>query len=146
MVLKCKNISELVVYSLTDESNESEDFIFGKVPMFQGQEIAAITGVIIKGAYKIITAYGIRHTIKRHGNNLEEEKRGQIGVTPKDFDYIHTILINPDRVEKGNDGSRGKQALKLLKKISGKEYIVVMSVIKSRGDILLEFDTMYIKK
>ena len=55
-------------------------------------------------------------------------------------------MINPDRVEKGNDGNRGKQALKFFKKISGNEYIVVMSVIKSKGDILLEFDTMYIKK
>jgi hypothetical protein len=69
-------ITELVSFAKTDNTNTHRELNLGKVPNFQAQSIAALTGVSINGAIKIISAYGIIHAIKRHGNHNEEQERG----------------------------------------------------------------------
>jgi valyl-tRNA synthetase len=139
-------ISELVSFAKSDTTNTHHELNLGKVPNFQAQAITALTGVSINGATKVISAYGIIHAIKRHGNHNEEQERGQIGITDNDFELIISILNSPDEVVRGKDGSRGKKALIFSKKIKACFYYVVMSVFSSKKGTILNFETMYIKK
>lgn len=89
---------------------------------------------------------GITHTIKRHGNDAEESKRGQKGITDADFELIPSILDSPDDVIKGNQTGRGDQALVFTKKIGAFTYHLVMAVKKNNQEISLFFTTMFAKK
>ena len=139
-------ISELVKKSKEADSEDKAEVNFGFVPNFKAQEITAKTGIIVKGALRTLSSYAVNHTIKRHGNDKEEKERGQISVTDKDFDLIPTIINESDDIIKGKDGSRGKQAVLFYKKINGKDYFVVTSIVKNKEGIKMDFDTMYIKK
>jgi hypothetical protein len=119
-------ISELVSFAKEDTTNTHQELSLGKVPNFQAQAIAALTGVSVNGATKVISAYGIIHAIKRHGNHVEEQERGQIGITDNDFEFISGILNAPDNIIRGKDVSRGKKALIFSKKIKSDFYYVVM--------------------
>jgi len=43
-------------------------------------------------------SYGIRHTIKQHGDAATEAKRGQIAVTLSDVAKISLITSKPDDI------------------------------------------------
>ena len=45
-----------------------------------------------------ITSYFENHCIRRHGNTKIEKARGQLPVTPADFDRIPSIVKSPDCV------------------------------------------------
>ena len=109
-------ISELVACSRINSICECEDISFGKVFNSQAVAIAQITGVRLFGVEKTISDYAVRHIIKQHGNDIEERKRGQIGVTDIDFEKIQDIFLNYDEVIKGSI-ERGKQSIVFIKRI-----------------------------
>lgn len=127
-----------MVFARTDANNVDVKVNMGKVPNFQAQQIRADTGLKTNGAVKLITTGGIKHVIKRHAN----DKNNQLGVTDQDFEEVPGILTNPDRVVKGMQNSRGNEALKFVKQIGNKEYHVVMALTRKNELIL---NTMYIK-
>lgn len=138
-------ISDLVIFTKKNPEVTDKQADLGNFPNAKAQQIAANTGVVVRGSKRILTAYGIRHALKGHGCDLEEKKRAQIGVIDSDFDLIPKILNDPDEVIRGFDGNRGKKALK-FRKVIGCEYWVVMSVFSQKGELILEFDTMYKKQ
>lgn len=142
-----KKISDLVDLSKDPVIDDLEEFQFGSVYPFQGQQIAISTGVNIAGARKLINVYGIRHALKRHGNHTLEQLDNQIGLQDSDFNLIPGILSNPDSVQRGTDTNRGNKVLKFIKIINGHTYIVIMTFfLGGRKGPKLEFDTMYIKQ
>lgn len=136
----------LVAYAKANKSSETQSISIGRVSNFKGQEINSKTTVKVNGAEKTISSHAIDHTFKRHGNDTEESKRGQKGVTDKDFEYIPLILNDFDNVQKGTINGMGEQTLVFTKKINGFTYFVVMGVKGKRGINYLNFNTMYIKK
>jgi phage-Barnase-EndoU-ColicinE5/D-RelE like nuclease3 len=138
-------ISELVQFAKHDTTNIDKVVNLGIVPNFNAQEIARIIGLKINGAKILITASGIRHAIKQHGNNKEQMERGQFGILDIDFEMIQNILTNADSIEKGND-KRGKKSILFIKTIKSKKFHIAMSVHTSQEEIKIIFNTMYIKK
>ncbi|HEY4060745.1 MAG TPA: hypothetical protein VGM30_02535 [Puia sp.] len=143
---KPSQIAKLIEYASADTTNTHQEINFGNVPNFQAQEINFKTEIKINGAVKIMSSSGIIHTIKRHGDDKEESKRGQKGITNSDFELIPSILATPDSVNKGIVTGRGDQSLVFVKKINSFEYYVVMAVKKNDANIRLFFTTMYAKK
>lgn len=143
---KLSKIAALVAFARADTTNTYQEINFGTFPNFQAQEINGKTGIKINGAIKHLTSSGIIHTIKRHGNESEESKRGQKGIIDSDFELIPLILSDPDAVSKGIITSRGDQSIVFVKKINFVEYYVAMAVKKSNGGVNLYFTTMYAKK
>lgn len=140
-------ILDFVSASKEDGCDPLLELFLGNVPNFQAMPIIAQCNIDLRGCRKVINAYGINHAIKRHGNDVEEAKNQQIGICDVDFEEIPQILLNPDKLERGKDTSRGNPVLKFYKKIKNKNYIVLMTYLKGgRKGGKLEFDTMYIKK
>jgi hypothetical protein len=75
-----------------------------------------------KEIHKIfITDSDARHIKKRHGQN--EEKKGQINITPADFALIPVILNEYDTVRQTGEDKIGNKKLMFTKKIEGTFYL-----------------------
>jgi hypothetical protein len=93
-------ISTLVEFARTDKTNTLKEINFSSVPNLQAKEIFNKTGVTVKGCFKILSAFSIRHVLNGHGDATKEAALGQIAVTDEDFEFIPEILSNPDSIEK----------------------------------------------
>lgn len=138
-------ISEFVQYARTHPAPEHGEIDFGMIPNFQAQLFSQKTGVNVIGVTKVLSLEGIRHSLKRHGDDAEETKRGQKGVTDLDFEYIPDILRDPGEVRKG-DKVRGQDSLVFVRKIKGFLYHVVARVDKTKEKNAITVVTMYIKR
>jgi len=68
-----------------------------------------------------ITDSDARHIKKHHGQN--EEKRGQIDITPADFALIPVVLNEFDTIEHTGEDKIGNKKLFFTKKIEGTIYV-----------------------
>jgi hypothetical protein len=74
-----------------------------------------------KELHKIfITDSDARHIKKHHGQN--ENKRGQVDITPSDFALIPAVLNEYDTVEHTGQDKIGNKKLLFTKKINGTVY------------------------
>ncbi len=86
------------------------------------ERIKAETGFDLKGFERIIDNYGVRHTMKKHGNAKAEAARGQIAVTIEDFALIPRITSDPDEVFHDGKNKVGRDVLVFCKVIDGIGY------------------------
>lgn len=77
------------------------------------------TGHGLKGFTRVIDNYGVRHTIKQHGNVAKEAKRGQIAVTLEDFGKIGLITASPDDIFADGKNKIGRDVIVFTKVIDG---------------------------
>ena len=85
-----------------------------------------------KDIHKIfITDSDVRHIKRRHGQN--EERRGQINITPADFAFIPVILNEFDTVRQIGKDKKGNKKLEFTKNIKGTFYLV--SIEKGNNQI-----------
>jgi len=95
-----------------------------------------------KNIHKIfITDSDARHIKKHHGQN--EEKRGQVDITPADFALIPVVMNEFDTVENTGEDKLGNKKLFFTKKIDniiyvgsierGNDQIGVITLWKKRG-------------
>ncbi|MCL2809257.1 MAG: hypothetical protein FWD24_04215 [Treponema sp.] len=68
-----------------------------------------------------ITDSDARHIKKHHGQN--EEKRGQIDITPADFALIPVVLNEFDTIDHTGEDKMGNKKLFFTKKIEGTIYV-----------------------
>ncbi len=80
------------------------------------------TGFDLSGFERILDNYGVRHTIKSHGNEVAEAKRGQIAVTLADIERIPAIVSSPDRVFTDGKNKIGRDVIVFTKVIDGIGY------------------------
>lgn len=104
------------------------------------------TGFDLTGYRRVLDNYGVRHTLKKHGNESTEAARGQIAVTLDDFSLIPLITDFPDRVFYDGKNKVGRDALVFVKLVGGvgyrhvaeiregKELVVTDSMRKKKGD------------
>lgn len=86
------------------------------------ERIKAETGFDVEGFERILDNYGVRHTMKKHGNQKAEAARGQIAVTIEDFALIPLITSAPDRVFHDGQNKIGRDVLVFCKVIDGIGY------------------------
>lgn len=102
------------------------------------------TGHDVNGFTRVIDNYGVRHTIKQHGNAAKEAKRGQIAVTLEDFGKIGLITATPDDVFADGKNKIGRDVIVFTKVIDGIGYRHVEEI---RGkNKLVATDSMRKKK
>lgn len=80
------------------------------------------TGLDVRGYTRVIDNYGVRHTIKQHGNEVKEAKRGQIAVTLDDFSKIALITSAPDDIFADGKNKIGRDVIVFVKVIEGIGY------------------------
>jgi hypothetical protein len=80
------------------------------------------TGLNVSGFTRVLDNYGVRHTIKQHGNPANEGRRGQIAVTLDDFEKIVLITSQPDNIFADGKNKIGRDVLVFVKVIDGIGY------------------------
>jgi len=80
------------------------------------------TGLDVHGYTRVIDNYGVRHTMKQHGNEVQEIKRGQIAVTLDDFSKIALITSEPDDIFADGKNKIGRDVIVFVKVIDGIGY------------------------
>jgi phage-Barnase-EndoU-ColicinE5/D-RelE like nuclease3 len=80
------------------------------------------TGLNVAGFTRVLDNYGVRHTLKQHGNQTHEAKRGQIAVTLEDFKKIVLITSRPDNIFADGKNRIGREVLVFVKVIDGIGY------------------------
>lgn len=80
------------------------------------------TGLNVTGFTRVLDNYGVRHTIKQHGNAANEGRRGQIAVALEDFEKIVLITSQPDNIFTDGKNKIGRDVLVFVKVIDGIGY------------------------
>ncbi len=80
------------------------------------------TGLNVTGFTRILDNYGVRHTIKQHGDPIKETRRGQIAVTLEDFGKIGLITTEPDDIFSDGTNKIGRQIIVFVKLMGGIGY------------------------
>lgn len=80
------------------------------------------TGLDVTGFTRVLDNYGVRHTMKQHGNAANEGRRGQIAVTVEDFEKIVLITSHPDNIFADGKNKIGRDVLVFVKVIDGIGY------------------------
>ena len=100
-----------------------------------------LTELLGKEIHKIfITDSDARHIKKHHGQN--EDKRGQVDITPADFALIPVILNEYDTAKQIGEDKIGNKKLEFTKKIEGTFYLVSIE----RGKNQIGVITLWKKK
>ena len=92
----------------------------GKVS--NAQLILEKTGLNVTGFTRVLDNYGVRHTLKQHGNSVKEDRRGQIAVTAEDFAKISSITSAPDNIFADGKNKIGRNVIVFVKLIDGVGY------------------------
>lgn len=129
-----------VIEKAKKNPNERQKLVIGKVSD-KLQEKAKENGFNISGYSHDLDVSGTRHAIKGHSNEKTEEKRGQIGLTDKDFEQIPDIIYNFDNVTFGEEDSKGTPLVKYQKTFQDGTTIYIEE-IRSRQKTLT-IKTMY---
>lgn len=66
--------------------------------------------------------YGVRHTLKKHGDPIAEARRGQIAVTAEDFGLLTTFTDFFDDAWHDRRSKLGREVLVFTKEIDGVGY------------------------
>jgi lipid A disaccharide synthetase len=71
-------------------------------------DAAAMYGLDIKGYQHVMDGSAVRHVLNRHGDEATETSRGQLPISPADFDNILDVIRFPDRIVLGTK-TKGKR-------------------------------------
>lgn len=151
MTLSNQNPDQLgSIYDLTTKVYASkhdgkEKVSLGITPNYVAQSILAQTGLKVHGLNMEIDSQAVVHIIKEHGNNTEQQLRGQAGITPKDYTLIPDILKSPDSVIKGKVIRGGGDSLVYSKCIASRKYFLVMRIQGYPLNPHMTVKTLYIK-
>jgi hypothetical protein len=80
------------------------------------------TGFDLSGYTRSIDNYGVRHTMRQHGDAAVEARRGQIAVTLEDFGLLTTVMDFFDVVWHDGKNKVGRDVLVFAKEIDGVGY------------------------
>jgi hypothetical protein len=146
-------MSILELYELSFEDNNAYHFVdIELVSSELAQRILQITGIDVENFVITMDNYGIKHTIKRHGDDSKETQQGQIGVEAKDFELIPQIINHADEIHystrQKSKNSPIVETLIFEKEIDAFYYVLkeIRRVSKKGKTNRLIFQTMYITK
>lgn len=139
-----KSIKQLVDIALSD-GNHFAEFAFSKMPISQSKIIESEIGVKLVGVQRVIDTSGVKHTLKNHGSQIEESKRGQIAVSVDDFAKIPQIVKEPDSIKYLGKNKQKQDVFEYQKRI-GDIYFVSEAIKIANAGNKLVFATMYKRK
>lgn len=116
---KIQSVEQLVDIALSRKDGNKAFAEIGEITQDVAEKVKQVTGIDVTGWVHGIDEAAIRHIIKEHGDNLVEESRGQIAVTPQDISRINEIVQNPDSIEKGYPLPNGNETVIYKKTIEG---------------------------
>lgn len=98
---------QFVYLALSNMNNDKQVFEFGALTDDEVSRLFKLTGVALSGYRRVIDNFAVRHVFKNHGDEKKETQRGQIAVSPDDFNLISLILIQYDSfsIEKNRIGN-----------------------------------------
>jgi len=140
-------ISELTELVLNDKTNQLYILEFGEISKNGIDFIFEKTGFDLTGYCRIIDSYGIKHALKKHGNEKKEVLRGQSAITAEDFCLIPIIFSQPDNIQYVDKNRIGNDLFLYQKIIDGTIYFYVEGIRANkhgRKEAFLE--TMYKRK
>ncbi|TAE00119.1 MAG: hypothetical protein EAZ97_06875 [Bacteroidetes bacterium] len=138
------NIRDFVDQILADISNKQHKLILGKLTETEVLELESQLGIDLSGYQRILDNFGIKHSLKEHGDAKKEELRGQIGITNEDFEKILEIVSDPDEIETGEKSRLGKDLIKYSKVIENALFFYVEEIRTGKKELALQ--TIYKRK
>ena len=145
---KAKDLQDLIKFTFNNPKNEKRILDLFIIDEKLASAIKTQTGVETQGFYVSIDNYSILHTLKKHGDQIKEEPRGQVAVQLEDFSLIPDAVTNCDSIELSNTKFQGKEVL-IFKKVINNEYIVRMEcrkVSKKNKTNRIVLLTLFIRK
>ena len=103
-------------------------YSFRKLDKKESEKLQAETGLDLENYSHSISNIGIKHAWKQHGNEKNENLRGQEAITEKDLELIPEITLNYDSVHVSSEQSEGRPVL-VYKKKMGVEYVYLEMVL-----------------
>lgn len=112
------------VASFAQQSIDTADrrILLSLGPVQNAALILEKTGLNVTGFTRILDNYGVRHTLKQHGDPIKEARRGQIAVTLEDFGKIGLITTEPDDIFSDGTNKIGRQIIVFVKLMDGIGY------------------------
>ncbi len=92
----------------------------------------------LTGYRHTIDTFAVRHTLKIHGDARREMKRGQIAVSPEDFECIPDILAAPDSVTGTGKSRIGAETITYRKTIGDMTVFYVEEVRTGRRELAMK--------
>lgn len=99
-------------------------------------------GLDITGWVHSIDEAGVRHILKKHGNEKVENQRGQRAVTKEDITKLPEILLAFDSIEYTGKNEEGNECFLIKKQING-EVHCIQEIRKGRKKLAVK--TMWIR-
>ena len=130
------NEAIVVFEKAKDSANENHKAEIGYVSDKLLKE-AINNGVDLAGYKHSIDVYGVRHTLRNHGNALAEEKRGQVAVAESDLEKIPSIIYDYDKVSFTGKNKVGRETITYTKKIPDGTAIYVEEIRSGNKELAL---------
>ncbi len=98
--------------------------------------IQKATGLDVTGYVYALSAYAVRHIIKKHGDE-RERLRGQEPVLYDDFLLLNDIVSIPDGIENATTTKQGRDTMRLTGTVGGVNFTLLLEVQKGRKRLML---------
>jgi hypothetical protein len=92
------SIKAFVEKVLADKSRNLQKIELGKVTDAEIEFLKETVSLDLTDYCRVLDNLGICHAFKKHGDAKIEAQRGQIAITPDDFENILELVQNPDFV------------------------------------------------
>lgn len=92
----------------------------------------------VRGYAHAIDVSAVQHTMKNHGDAGKEVRRGQIAVTPEDFDSIPQVIADPDRILLGTRNRIGRPQIVYLKRMPDGSTLYLEEVRTGRRQLAMQ--------
>jgi hypothetical protein len=87
--------------------NDNRYVHIAEVTQEESRKLKDITGLDLTGYKHTVNSYGVRHALKRHGNQDKEKLRGQQALTSDDFSRIPEIISALDEISLSGKDAMG---------------------------------------
>ena len=84
--------------AIEEKTNQLRKIVLHVLGPDEAERLIKLSGLDLIDFQRVIDNFGVRHAIKKHGNEYQESLRGQIAVEPSDFLLIFTIIVEYDEI------------------------------------------------
>lgn len=123
-----QKVSKMFKEAISGPVHDLKVYSFRKLDKKESEKLQAETGLDLDNYSHSISNIGIKHAWKQHGNEKNENLRGQEAITEKDLELIPEITLNYDSVHVSSEQSEGRPVL-VYKKKMGVEYVYLEMVL-----------------
>ena len=127
-----------------DKSPTQHKFSLGKISTQQVEQIKEQMGLDLTGYEHFLENFGIKHTLSQHGNKKKEALRGQIAVEITDFEYVKSILEEPDKICTGFGKNKAGRELILYEKNIHEVFYYIEEIRTKNKELITQ--TLYKRK